>query len=300
MEVSHSHMLFDQVFQWLFKLGREIGKSESFSSNGTAHEAATTLTSCADRRTRKSSTRGPKHKNQRNYRRIWLWCQKDVAGACFYSTLNLRRLGSLKREHLLRAMAKMKAQVGEEKEVPLTRFDPKKAIKALEPEKHEENKKEKVNSEKTKAKTKATLSRMKELIKWAAAAKSDKAAKFFTPKIMELRNGRKLKTMREANEESKRMSSASISLRWESCESCTTSSSSDHISIVSAPANFDSLGPKPPYQCRSRKGNWITTDSECKTIINIKIKYFGIFLFLIYLNFLLKVLYIYIVLKYEN
>ncbi|WZZ71207.1 hypothetical protein YC2023_082577 [Brassica napus] len=58
------------------------------------------------------------------------------------------------------------------------------------------------------------------------------------------------------------MSSASISLRWESCESCTTFSSSDHISIVSAPANFDSLGPKPPYQCRSRKGNWITTDSE--------------------------------------
>ena len=67
MEVSHSHMryvsvtcvhntnhciykrlnfwVFDQVFQWLFKLGKEIGKSESFSSNGTAHEAATTLTS---------------------------------------------------------------------------------------------------------------------------------------------------------------------------------------------------------------------------------------------------------------
>ena len=70
----------------------------------------------------------------------------------------------MKREHLLRAMAKLKAQVGEEKEVPLTRFDPKKAIKALEPEKHEESKKEKVNSEQTKAKTKATLSRMKELI----------------------------------------------------------------------------------------------------------------------------------------
>ena len=98
---------------------------------------------------------------------------------------------------------------------------------------------------------------------------------------MGLRNGRKLKTMREANKESKRMSSASISLRWESCESCTTFSSSDHISIVSAPANFDSLGPKPPYQCRSRKGNWITTDSECKTI-DIKNKYFGIFLFLFF------------------
>ncbi|KAF8113206.1 hypothetical protein N665_0054s0024 [Sinapis alba] len=246
-----------EVFQWLFKLGKEIGKSESFSSNGTAHEASKTLT---NRRTRKSSTRGSKHKKQRNYRRIWLWCQKDVADACFYSTLNLRRLGNLKREHLLRAMAKMKAQVGEEKEVPLTRFDQKKAIRALEPEKHEESNKEKVKSEQSKSK--ATLSRMKELIRWAAAAKSDKAAKFFTPKIMELRNRRKVKTMREANEESKRISSASISLRWESSESCTTLSSSDHVSIVSAPAIFDSLGPTPPYRCRSRKGNWITTDSE--------------------------------------
>lgn len=248
-----------EVFQWLFKLGKEIGKSEPFSSNGTAHEAATTLT---NRRTRKSSTRGSKHKNQRNYRRIWLWCQKDVADACFYSTLNLKRLGSLRREHLFRAMAKMKAQVGQEKEVPLTTFDPKKAIRALEPEEHEESNKEKVNSEQTKAKSKATLSRMKELIRWAAAAKSDKAAKFFTPKIMEFRNRRKLKTMKEANEESKRISSASISLRWESSESRTTLSSSDHISIVSAPAIFDSLGPTPPYRCRSRKGNWITTDSE--------------------------------------
>ncbi|KAJ0234649.1 Uncharacterized protein HA466_0272240 [Hirschfeldia incana] len=247
-----------EVFQWLFKLGKEIGKSESFSSNGTAHhEAATTLT---NRKTRKSSTRGSKRKNQRNYRRIWLWCQKDIADACFYNTLNLRRLGSLKREHLLRAMAKMKAQVGEEKEVPLTRFDPKKAITALEPEKREESNKEKAKSEQSKSK--ATLSRMKELIRWAAAAKSDKAAKFFTPKILELRNRRKLKTTREANEDSKRISSASISLRWERSESYTTISSSDHVSIVSAPAIFDSLGPTPPYRCRSRKGNWITTDSE--------------------------------------
>ncbi|CAH8390119.1 unnamed protein product [Eruca vesicaria subsp. sativa] len=246
-----------EIFQWLFKLGKEVRRSESSSFNCNAHEASTTLT---NRRTRKSSTRGSKHQKQRNHRKIWLWCQKDVAEACFYSTLNLKRLGSLKREQLLRAMAKMKAQVAEEKEMTLTRSDPKKAIRALEPEKREESNKDKVKSEQSKSK--ATLSRMKELLRWAAAAKSDKAAKFFTPKIMELRNRRKLKTMRETNEESKRMSSASISFRWESSESCKTFSSSDHMSIVSAPANFDSLGPTPPYRCRSRKGNWITTDSE--------------------------------------
>lgn len=77
-------------------------------------------------------------------------------------------------------MAKMKAQVGEEKEVISTRFDPKKARKVLEPEKHEESNKEKAKSEHSKGK--ATLLRMKELIRWAAAAKSDKAVKFFTPK----------------------------------------------------------------------------------------------------------------------
>ncbi|EOA32599.1 hypothetical protein CARUB_v10015892mg, partial [Capsella rubella] len=164
-------------------------------------------------------------------------------------------------------MAKMKAQGGGEEGVTSTRFDPKKTIKVLEPEKQETNE-EKAKSEPSKGK--ATLLRMKELIKWAAAAKSDKAAKFFTPKIMmELRNRKKLKMMRsEVNDEEsrKRLSSVStnnISLRWESSESCTThSSSSDQISIVSSPAILVSLGHTPLYQCRSKKGNWITTDSE--------------------------------------
>lgn len=77
-------------------------------------------------------------------------------------------------------MAKMKAQVGEE-QATSTRFDPKKTRKVLEPEKQDETNKEKAKSEQSKGK--ATLLRMKELIKWAAAAKSDKAVKFFTPKV---------------------------------------------------------------------------------------------------------------------
>lgn len=76
-------------------------------------------------------------------------------------------------------MAKVNAQGHGGEEVISKRFDPKKAIKVLEPEKHEESNKEKAKSEQSKAK--ATLSRMKELIRWAAAAKSDKAVKFFTP-----------------------------------------------------------------------------------------------------------------------
>ncbi|XP_010466903.1 PREDICTED: uncharacterized protein LOC104747035 [Camelina sativa] len=252
-----------EIFQWLFKLGKETGRSESSSISCTDHEPTTTLANYTDQRTRRSSTRGSKHKN--SYRGIWLWCRKDVAKACFYSTLNLRRVSSFRREQLVRSMAKMKAQRGGGEEVTSTRFDPKKASKVLESEKQDETNKGKVKSEQSKGK--ATLLRMKELIKWAAAAKSDKAVKFFTPKIMvELRNRKKLKMMREVNNEesTKRMSSvsANISLRWESSESCTTHSSSDQISIVSSPAILVSLGPTPLYHCRSRKGNWITTDSE--------------------------------------
>jgi hypothetical protein len=77
-------------------------------------------------------------------------------------------------------MAKIKAQGGEE-QVTSTRFDLKKAIRVLQPEKQDDTNKEKSKSEQSKGK--ATLSRMKELIKWAAAAKSDKAVKFFTPKV---------------------------------------------------------------------------------------------------------------------
>ncbi|KAL1190575.1 hypothetical protein V5N11_032854 [Cardamine amara subsp. amara] len=243
-----------EIFQWFFKLAKEPEISKSCSFKCTDHEPTTTLTN----RKARSSTRGSKHRNQRSYKGIWLWCRKDVSNACFYSTLTLRRLDSFKREHLLRSMAKMKkAQEGGEEEVTSTRFDPKKAIKVLEQEKQDETNKEKAKSEQSKSK--ATLSRMKELMRWAAAAKSDKALKFFTPKVMvELRNRRKLKMMNE--KESKRMSSESA--RWESSESCTTISSSDHISIVSSPAILVSLGPTPLYRCRSKKGNWITTDSE--------------------------------------
>ncbi|CAH2052640.1 unnamed protein product [Thlaspi arvense] len=246
-----------EILQWLFKLGKAPERSESSSINSNDHEPTTTVT---NNKTRRSSTRESKHREQRKYRGIWLWCRKDVAEACFYSTLTLKRLRSCRKEHFLRSMAKVKAHGGEE-EVKSTRFDPKKTIEVVVPEKHDEISKEKAKSE---GKAKATLSRMKELIRWAAAAKSDKAAKFFTPKIVELRNRRKLKMTRDANEESKMMSSesANISVRWESCESCTTLSSSDQISIVSSPAIFVSLGPTPLYRCRSRKGNWITTDSE--------------------------------------
>lgn len=59
---------------------------------------------------------------------------------------------------------------------------------------------------------------------------------------MELRNGRKLKIMREVNEELKRMSSVSISLRWESCESCIIFFFFDYIFIVFVLVNFDFLG----------------------------------------------------------
>ncbi|CAN8270550.1 unnamed protein product [Cochlearia groenlandica] len=248
-----------EILHWLFKLGKTQEISEAPSSiNCNDHEPTTTTLTKSE--ARRSSTRDSKERKKRNFKGIWLWCRKDVPKACFYSTLTLKRLNSFKREHFLRSMAKIKAQGEDEEEViTSTRFDPKKTIKVLEPKKNEEkNSKEKSKTDQSKAK--ATLSRMRELLKWAAATKSDKALKFFTPKIMDLRNKRKM--MREVNEESKRKSSSS-SESAKSCESCTTTIfCSDKNSIVTSPTIFVSLGPKPLYRCRSKKGNWITTDSE--------------------------------------
>ncbi|CAO2839862.1 unnamed protein product [Amaranthus hypochondriacus] len=89
-----------------------------------------------------------------------------------------------------------------------------------------------------------TLSRMKELLRWAANAKSQKRGKFGT-KVLHFRN--KSATIKSGGYENE---SPKISLKWE-VESCTT-----NCSAVSAPPTmkYDEFCPK--------TGNWITTDDE--------------------------------------
>ncbi|KAE8664842.1 hypothetical protein F3Y22_tig00112738pilonHSYRG00639 [Hibiscus syriacus] len=90
---------------------------------------------------------------------------------------------------------------------------------------------------------------MKELLRWAASAKSEK-------KLSKKVNGGRLSSSE----------SPKISFRWEA-ESCSTVSSSiSGISLRNDEAcNLVSLNSTVIHglnRCSTRRGNWITTDSE--------------------------------------
>ena len=109
-------------------------------------------------------------------------CRKDVAKACFYSTLDLKRFNSynIRPQHCTRSR-KMKQEEttahAVNKVLPVS--DTTLSSSARKNEKCcTLEKKEKVRGDKAKA-----MSRMKELLRWAAAAKSDKAGKFIGRKV---------------------------------------------------------------------------------------------------------------------
>ncbi|KAL3531134.1 hypothetical protein ACH5RR_010456 [Cinchona calisaya] len=133
-----------------------------------------------------------------------------------------------------------------------------------------EEKKEKSKGDKAK-----TLSRMKELLRWAAASKAEKGGKYITRKVLQFRNRATLKAVPDDDQLSN--DSPKISFRWD-VQSCSTTSSaySAISSIASSSKNFDqtlitqlqpSLVATTPLHYNNgisivRQGNWITTDSE--------------------------------------
>ncbi|KAJ6956418.1 hypothetical protein NC652_007481 [Populus alba x Populus x berolinensis] len=118
-------------------------------------------------------------------------------------------------------------------------------------------KKDKVRGDKAKA-----ISRMKELLRWAASAKSEKAGKYIGRKVLQLRSRATLKSVPDDEELS--IESPKISFRWD-VESCSTTSSAYSGISKASSKNIDlnmlSLRSTPVHD---RRGNWITTDSECK------------------------------------
>ncbi|KAH6813720.1 hypothetical protein C2S51_022738 [Perilla frutescens var. frutescens] len=108
------------------------------------------------------------------------------------------------------------------------------------------DKKEKSKGEKMKA-----ISAMKELLKWAAAVRteSERGGKYIGRKVLHFRKkSATLKGVRDEDELSNE--SPKISFRWD-VESCSTTSS-----VYSA--RHDHF----PLHVRDPPGNWITTDSE--------------------------------------
>ncbi|CAN0915481.1 hypothetical protein LINGRAHAP2_LOCUS29153 [Linum grandiflorum] len=124
----------------------------------------------------------------------------------------------------------------------------------------------KLKGENISNKSKA-ISRMKELIRWAAASKSDKNGKFLGLKVLQqFRNRSAIKGIQEQdamgrknynyNKSSNHVDSPRFSLRWEVESSCSTTCSV--ISMASCPAAL--------LVDDRRKANWITTDSDCEDL----------------------------------
>ncbi|KAJ6403808.1 hypothetical protein OIU84_012082 [Salix udensis] len=202
-------------------------------------------------------------------------CRKDVAKACFYSTLDLKRFNNshnVRPQHCTRSrkMKQEETTAARGQATSSNRVDSAAhAVNKVLPvsdstlsssaRKNEKSctleKKDKVKGDKAKA-----ISRMKELLRWAAAAKSDKAGKFIGRKVLQLRGRATLKAVPDDEELS--IDSPKISFRW-NIESCSTTSSACSAISKASSKNMDlnilSLNSTPVHD---RKGNWITTDSE--------------------------------------
>lgn len=203
-----------------------------------------------------------------------LLCRKDIAKSCFYSTINTKRprtqgfdnmhqywIQKMKKEDIAKGIRQIGQKVDSSSSVhPGTKVLPITDATLVEQYSSKPEKKVVGNGE-SKTKTK---SRMKELLKWAMASRSEKGGKFITGKVSRLRNRGTLKAGLDDDRGSN--DSPKISFRWEA-ESCSSISSA--YSSVSAVSSFkncsitlNSTAIHEINQYYPRRGSWITTDSE--------------------------------------
>ncbi|KAI4326391.1 hypothetical protein MLD38_031712 [Melastoma candidum] len=222
------------------------------------------------------SSRGRKpERGQKNRRPFIFICRRDVARACFYSTIHLTRPG---RQDCVLSTEIMKEDVTTGLAI----------VQKADPAKHSSNNKvlpinnkcftggsrEQCGSmpdkkEKLKVDKGRTMSRMKELLRWAAASKAERGGKFISRKVLNFRNRGALKAVPDDDQLSN--DSPKISFRWD-LDSCSTVSSfcstapltSSRIDLVANLAPSDPPNPENGKCCHDnpRKGNWITSDTE--------------------------------------
>ncbi|KAI9116135.1 hypothetical protein K1719_013065 [Acacia pycnantha] len=224
------------------------------------------------RRAYRRTSRGRKHGGNKNVKIFAFICTKDIANSCLYRTLKLNRAGGynrrrhflhskkMKREEIARGIEKSNkvdsvSHVGN-KVLPIT-------------EERNETCGTSENRDQNKGDRKKAISRMKELLRWAATVKTGKGGKLSGRKVLRFRRGGALKAVQDEEEEASN-ESPKISFRWE-VESCsTTCSAFSAVSVASSSKNGQSIPSSisipheeaaDPIVYR-RKGNWITTDSE--------------------------------------
>ncbi|KAF9688371.1 hypothetical protein SADUNF_Sadunf02G0190500 [Salix dunnii] len=271
-----------QIFHKLFRATQEEAREKTSipatkNSSNVSEKAAATgreiiLLKCRGNH-RRSERVGESDKSGLKYSwRFAFLCRKDVAKACFYSTLDLKRFNSynIRPQHCTRSRKMKQEETAARGQATSNKVDSAAhAVNKVLPvsdttlsssaRKNEKcctlEKKEKVKGDKATA-----MSRMKELLRWAAAAKSDKAGKFIGRKVLQLRSRATLKAVPDDEELS--IESPKISFRW-NVESCSTTSSACSAISKASSKNMDlnmlSLNSTPVHDW---KGNWITTDSE--------------------------------------
>ncbi|TQD95980.1 hypothetical protein C1H46_018467 [Malus baccata] len=284
-----------QLLQWLFgaKVGQEREEiSSSSNKNATTNdqEAKPNYIIVFRRGSagvyRKSSKGVEESKSgSKKFKPFTFLCRKDVATACFNSTLQLKRLNSINRrqgrQHWIQSMKIMKKEdIARGLGISSTKADSVNVSNKVLPvndstlststRTNEQcglpEKKEQLKGDKTK-----TLSRMKELLRWAAAAKSDKGGKFIARKVKQFRNRGTLKAVPDDDQPSN--DSPKISFRWDLESNSTTSSAYTALSTASSLKNdqiislpsLNSTKFQDPDHLEPKKGNWITSDSECNT-----------------------------------
>ncbi|XP_074335017.1 uncharacterized protein LOC141672341 [Apium graveolens] len=210
---------------------------------------------------------------QKRVRRISLGCEnftlftilrrRDISKTCFYNTLNLRRVDTteLKKSNN-KGLEVATNHVKNTKVLPLDD-----ALSSRNQRGNEQQGDQKAKGEKTK-----TFSKMKELVRWAAASKSKKEEKYISRKAPQSR------AIKSIPDDGKRSSESSkISSRWDT-ESCSTTSSvysalssaSSKRIIVDQTKNIHHCSNSTRVldnnhsttATTTKSGNWITTDSE--------------------------------------
>ncbi|KAL3517780.1 hypothetical protein ACH5RR_020369 [Cinchona calisaya] len=289
-----------QILQWLLKVAHETPRQTVCSSTSNKKEGLKGDQRVKPKETKLSKSTTPEIERRqiktdqtdlvcRNLNLFKILRKKDIVKACFCCTLNLKRVGSCRRREQFVNSMKMKKEdlakeigmisshkAAENKVLPISdQNTPSSSSSSTNDHTDHQcgntaEKKEKTNKGDNKAKT---LSKMKELFRWAAASKAEKGGKYISRKVLHFRNKAALKAVPDDDQLSN--DSPKISFRWD-VESCSTTSSaySAISSIASLSKNFDqiSITQLQPCLIRSplhnndisfvRPGNWITTDSE--------------------------------------
>ncbi|WCJ38115.1 hypothetical protein M5689_019190 [Euphorbia peplus] len=234
-----------QIFNWLKR-----GNSSTTSKDNIHKTVVLKEESGSDRRRRREKGK---------LRSFAFLCRKEVETACFHSTLNLRRIHRKEKEHLVIYSMKMKNQ-----DIKITKETSTAGNKVLPINENSTTLSSATNCVKGDQKMKG-MSRMKDLLRWAAAAKSQNhnKPKFLGRKVMQFRNrAADIKTVNENEnkEESSISESPKISFRWEVESNYSVTSSI--CSFMAASSNVHRLSLCSSSPVRPRKANWITTDSD--------------------------------------